>query len=231
MIDVITVGAGKAEATVQITNPKGIKTKVPTKPMANGHSAPILFKEPGPHKVEVSYGGMPAKGSPFKVDAIVPVSANNVHAYGPGLKEGTAKKPATFTVDRRAAPPGALGVSVEGPSEAKVNCTDNKDGTVNVEYLPTVPGDYKVNVIYDNAPIPGSPFKAKIEPATLDVGGIKAYGPGVEKTGKLMQTAWCDLADVWLKFVEKKTQIIHFLGSIYSKRKVDTDAYVGKLTR
>ncbi|XP_036366037.1 filamin-A isoform X2 [Octopus sinensis] len=183
MIDIITVGAGKAEATVQITNPKGVKTTVPTKPMANGHSAPILFKEPGPHKVEVSYGGMPAKGSPFKVDAVVPVSANNVHAYGPGLKEGTAKKPATFTVDRRAAPPGALGVSVEGPSEAKVNCTDNKDGTVNAEYFPTVPGDYKVNVIYDNAPIPGSPFKAKIQPATLDVGGIKAYGPGVEKTG------------------------------------------------
>ena len=183
IIDIITVGAGHGDAKVTITNPKGKKTNVPTRPMANGHTAPILFKEPGPHQVEVSYGGLPAKGSPFKVDAVIPTIANNVRAYGPGLSEGTAKTPAKFTIDRSAAPPGALGVSVEGPTEAKINCKDNKNGLIDVDYMPLEPGDYKVNVTYNKEHIPGSPFKAKIKPS-LGATGVKAYGPGLEPKGK-----------------------------------------------
>lgn len=165
-----------------ITNPKGVKTNVPTRSMANGSTAPILFKEPGPHKVEVSFAGTPVKGSPFKVDAVVPSTANNVRAYGPGLSEGTANTPAKFTIDRSAAPPGALGVSVEGPTEAKINCKDLKNGLIDVDYLPLIPGDYKVNVTYNKDHIPGSPFKATIKPS-LGATGVKAYGPGLEPQG------------------------------------------------
>lgn len=187
IIDILTVGAGQADAKVTIMNPKGMKTNVPTKPMANGHSAPIVFKEPGPHKVEVSYGGFPAKGSPFKVDAVVPSIANNVRAYGPGLTEGTAKTPAKFTIDRSAAKPGALGVSVEGPTEAKINCKDNKNGLIDVDYMPLEPGDYKVNVTYNKEHIPGSPFKAYIKPSQ-EATGVKAYGPGLEPKGVFLDS-------------------------------------------
>lgn len=51
---------------------------------------------------------------------------------------------------------------MEGPSKAEITCKDNKDGTCLVSYLPTAPGDYNINVKFDNKHIPGSPFTAKI---------------------------------------------------------------------
>ena len=50
-------------------------------------------------------------------------------------------KPALFTVDT-CGETGALGFSVEGPSQAKINCKDNGDGSADVDYVPTLPGNY-----------------------------------------------------------------------------------------
>ena len=52
--------------------------------------------------------------------------------------------PADFCVSTRGAGAGGLALAVEGPSKAEIGCQDNKDGTVNVSYLPTAPGEYKV---------------------------------------------------------------------------------------
>lgn len=54
---------------------------------------------------------------------------------------------------------------MEGPSKADMLCADNGDGTCSVSYLPTVPGSYKVNVLFDDKHINGSPFTAKISPS------------------------------------------------------------------
>ena len=47
--------------------------------------------------------------------------------------------PALFTVDT-CGETGSLGFSIEGPSQAKINCEDNGDGSADVDYVPTVPG-------------------------------------------------------------------------------------------
>ena len=57
---------------------------------------------------------------------------------------------------------GGLSVAVEGPSKAEINCHDNKDGTVAVNYLPAAPGEYKIIVKFAEKHIAGSPFTAKI---------------------------------------------------------------------
>lgn len=57
---------------------------------------------------------------------------------------------------------GGLSVAVEGPSKAEINCHDNKDGTVSVNYLPAAPGEYKIIVKFAGKHIAGSPFTAKI---------------------------------------------------------------------
>lgn len=41
---------------------------------------------------------------------------------------------------------GGLSLAVEGSSKAEISCHDNKDGTVSVSYLPTAPGEYKVDI-------------------------------------------------------------------------------------
>lgn len=44
---------------------------------------------------------------------------------------------------------------MEGPSEAKMSCTDNKDGSCSVEYIPYEPGTYNLNITYGGQPIKG----------------------------------------------------------------------------
>merc|ERR1712223_1360528 len=45
---------------------------------------------------------------------------------------------------------------------AEINCQDNKDGTVNVSYLPTAPGEYKICAKFADQHIDGSPFTCKV---------------------------------------------------------------------
>ncbi len=41
----------------------------------------------------------------------------------------------------RGAGTGGLGLTIEGASEAKMFCKDNKDGSCSVEYMPFTAGD------------------------------------------------------------------------------------------
>lgn len=55
----------------------------------------------------------------------------------------------------RGAGTGGLGLTIEGASEAKMFCKDNKDGSCSVEYMPFTAGDYDININYGGQPIPG----------------------------------------------------------------------------
>lgn len=61
------------------------------------------------------------------------------------------------------------GFSIEGPSQAKIECDDKGDGSCDVRYWPTEPGMYAVHVICDDEDIRDSPFMAHILPAANDV--------------------------------------------------------------
>lgn len=54
---------------------------------------------------------------------------------------------------------GSLGLAIEGPSEAKMTCKDNRDGSCSVEYTPTESGEYDVSIQFAEKHISGSPFK------------------------------------------------------------------------
>ena len=62
--------------------------------------------------------------------------STRVRAYGPGLESATTNEPTTFTIETKGAGQGSLGLAIEGPSEAKMVCKDNQDGTCLMEYLP-----------------------------------------------------------------------------------------------
>ena len=63
--------------------------------------------------------------------------------------------PAKFTINTRGAGLGGVGLSVVGPTEPKVDCVDNQDGTLSVEYLPDSPGDYEIGITFADQPVPG----------------------------------------------------------------------------
>jgi len=185
--NISTAGAGPGQAKVNVVSPSGRVTPAPVGQSPDGFLSQILATEPGPHEVKVTYNDVPVPNSPFKVNAVpegqLPTSgdATKVKAYGPGLRGGTSSSPCDFTIDTSAAGPGALGLTIDGPTKAEIECFDKGSGIYDVRYWPVEPGEYTTNILYDDKPIPGSPFKAQVVPAKMvDVSGVKTYGPGVE---------------------------------------------------
>nr|XP_020668107.1 filamin-C [Pogona vitticeps] len=185
-----TKGAGgQGQVDVKISSPsrRPIPCKVETGASSHLHSVKYMPPEEGPYKVDVTYDGHPVPGSPFTVEAVMPPDPSKVCAYGPGLKGGFVGKPAPFTIDTKGAGTGGLGLTVEGPCEAKIECQDNGDGSCSVSYLPTEPGEYAINILFAESHIPGSPFKADIKPV-FDPSKVTASGPGLER-GKVGEVA------------------------------------------
>ncbi|KAG7256275.1 hypothetical protein CRUP_015168 [Coryphaenoides rupestris] len=89
-------------------------------------------------------------------------------------------KAAPFAIDTKGAGTGGLGLTVEGPCEAKIECQDNGDGSCSVSFLPTEAGLYNINILFADRHIPGSPFKAAVRPA-FDPSKVRAGGPGLER--------------------------------------------------
>ncbi|XP_034962294.1 filamin-B isoform X4 [Zootoca vivipara] len=143
-------------------------------------TAKYIPREEGLYLVDVNYDGNPVPGSPYAVEATLPPDPSKVRAYGPGLQGGLVGKPAEFTIDTKGAGTGGLGLTVEGPCEAKIECSDNGDGTCSVSYLPTKPGEYLVNILFEDVHIPGSPFRADVE-MPFDASKVIATGPGLER--------------------------------------------------
>lgn len=89
-------------------------------------------------------------------------------------------KPAPFAIDTKGAGVGGLGLTVEGPCEAKIECQDNGDGSCSVSYLPTEPGEYAINILFAEQHVPGSPFKAVVQ-SPFDPSKVTVSGPGLER--------------------------------------------------
>ena len=109
--------------------------------------------------MDVLYDGIPVPGSPFNVNAQRGCNPRKVKAFGPGLERAVVNQTNVFTVETKGAGTGGLGLAIEGPSEAKMTCRDNRDGSCTVEYVPTEAGDYDISVKFADQSIPGSPFK------------------------------------------------------------------------
>ena len=58
-----------------------------------------------------------------------------------------------------------VGLRVEGPSQARLEPKKNPDGSMDVAYYPTEPGEYAVHVLCNQDDIPKSPYMADIKPA------------------------------------------------------------------
>ncbi|TNN21820.1 Filamin-C [Liparis tanakae] len=103
--------------------------------------------------------------SPFEVQVSEGAGPQKVRAWGPGLEAGLVGRSADFVVEAIGTEVGTLGFSIEGPSQARIECEDQGDGSCDVRYWPTEPGDYAVHVVCDDEDIRDSPFMARVLPA------------------------------------------------------------------
>ncbi|XP_015127266.1 filamin-A isoform X2 [Diachasma alloeum] len=169
------------KVSCSITNPSGGKTEKTITPQNDGtYRISYTPFEEGPHTIDILYDNVPVPGSPFSVNVKRICDPTKCKAYGPGLKKGIVDKVNKFTVETSDAGNGGLGLAIEGPSEAKMTCKDNYDGSCSVEYVPTEPGDYDVAIKFGEKHIPGSPFRVPVENAVEGRNDVIAYGPGLE---------------------------------------------------
>lgn len=185
----------------KITDPRGnvLPSKLTTDTSNDTFRINYTPSQAGPHTIECLYDNVPVPGSPFTVNVKGGNDPTRVRAYGPGLQGGVTNQAAVFTVETKSAGIGRLSFAIEGPSEAKITAVDKRDGTCEVSFMPTTPGDYDVTVRFDDKDIPGSPFKVFINdagatgatkkgkapaqtrapaPATVH-GDVKVFGPGL----------------------------------------------------
>uniref|UniRef100_A0A673Y6H1 Filamin A n=1 Tax=Salmo trutta TaxID=8032 RepID=A0A673Y6H1_SALTR len=162
-----------------IQNPSGAVTDAVITDRRDGtYNVEYTPYEEGPHSVKVAYDESPVPNSPFRVAVTEGCDPGRVRAHGPGLDSGITNKANKFTVETRGAGTGGLGLAVEGPSEAKMSCTDNKDGSCSVEYVPYEAGTYNLNITYGGQPIAGSPFQVPVSD-TVDSSKVKCQGVGL----------------------------------------------------
>ncbi|BFZ08117.1 hypothetical protein BsWGS_11156 [Bradybaena similaris] len=180
-----TKGAGEGQVGVQIFGPGGVEEKCQIKPVPGDegvYECIYVPSKPGTYIINVTFGDQHINKSPFKVE-VGPIWNTKIRAYGPGLEGGVVNQPAVFTVETNGEV-GALGFSIEGPSQAKIDCKDNGDGSADVTYWPTLAGEYAVHILCNDKDIPNSPYMANIvAPQAFNAGKVVAKGPGLERTG------------------------------------------------
>ncbi|XP_059218762.1 filamin-A isoform X4 [Stomoxys calcitrans] len=182
---IITHGLPKADLAVTITSPSGSRVKAHVIPTAEGFLVNFTPTQLGEYLLSICFGGTPITPRPFRLQCLSGSDSNKVRAFGPGLEKGLVGQPAEFMIDTRGAGQGGLGVTVEGPCEAAINCRDNGDGTCNVAYLPTEAGDYTVNITFNERHINGSPFQPIIFPLP-NLSNTRVSGIGIQPHGVIM---------------------------------------------
>lgn len=114
--------------------------------------------------MSVQRKGKHITNSPFKimVNTQEVGDAARVQVNGDGLIQGKTHINNGFKINTKSAGYGGLSLSIEGPSKAEIDCKDNDDGTLDVDYKPTEPGFYIINIKFADAHVPGSPFQVPI---------------------------------------------------------------------
>ncbi|XP_037087159.1 filamin-A-like [Pollicipes pollicipes] len=178
-----TDGAGDGQLQLRVIGPGGANESAHLREVEDGVYEGVYYPQrEGRYIVMITFGGHEIPRSPFEIN-VGPAKESAIRCYGPGLKGGVAHAPAVFTVETNGET-GALGFSIEGPSQTQIQCRDNGDGSADVTYVPTVPGEYAVHVLCATEDIPRSPWMAQIVPRTDgDARKVTVTGPGVQPEG------------------------------------------------
>lgn len=174
-------GVSPFDLSAHVTAPGGVTEDAAVSEVEDGlYGVSFVPKELGIHTVSVKYQDMHIPGSPFQftVGPLKDGGAHRVHAGGPGLERGEQNMPCEFNVWTREAGAGSLAISVEGPSKAEIDFKDRKDGSCNISYVVSEPGEYRVGIKFNDKHVPDSPYKVYVTPSLGDARLVElAEGP------------------------------------------------------
>lgn len=165
------LGITSFDLAAQVTSPGNVTEDAEVLEVEDGlYAVHFVPKELGVHTVSVRYKELHIPGSPFQftVGPLRDSGAHLVKAGGSGLERGECGVPSEFNVWTREAGGGSLAISVEGPSKADIEFKDRKDGSCDVSYVVTEPGEYRIGLKFNDRHIPDSPYKVYVSPSVGD---------------------------------------------------------------
>ncbi len=162
-------GAGEGSLEIGI-NCNGHYIPNQVKPLGNSKfEVHFLPQEPLTHYANISFNSEPIKGSPFPINI---ADTNSVTAQGKGLGLIPVNVPTSFQV--LASNTGASNINVHlfGPKGENVPARlyQQSNGDYVCEFTPTSVGQYRVDILYLNQPIAGSPYFATVyDPRAFEI--------------------------------------------------------------
>ena len=209
---VFTKKAGEGDVDVRVIDNNGEKVPADITDNKDGTYSVVYYPTAvGAYTVNITFNSESIPKSPFRVNVCQTNSAA-CRAYGPGLEKGFVNQNNEFKIETKGAGEGGLGLTIEGPSEAQIECKDNGDGSCDVTYLPPDPGDYVINILFADEHIPGSPFKARIS-YPFDASKVKVEGPGIEPGIRAGEPADIDIDTRLAGDAELKVEAVDELNS------------------
>ena len=119
-------------------------------------------QELGNLSISILYEKQAIPNSPFKVAVVDPASCF-VSGDALGGQGSVVGKPVNITVDAKAAGPGVVEPTLFGPSGIQPLKVDSKPGGMkDISSVPTIPGNYSLDLKLSGIPIPGSPFSIAV---------------------------------------------------------------------
>ncbi|KYQ96878.1 gelation factor [Tieghemostelium lacteum] len=139
----------------------------------------------GEYEIHVTLDGKPIKDIPKSIHIKPAADPNLSYAEGPGLEGGRENEQAQFKIhavdpDGNHRTDGGDGfvVTIDGPSTVDPTLIDNGDGTYDVDFTATEPGDYTINLTLDGDNVNGFPKVVTIKPVAVSENSY-AHGPGL----------------------------------------------------
>ncbi|XP_008201955.1 filamin-A isoform X1 [Nasonia vitripennis] len=179
--------AGPGELKVDMKTPDNHDLPISLTDNEDGtYTVDYVAPDPGTYTVNLNYGGLKVPKSPLKVNVQPRVDVSKVKVDG--LSNSlNVYQPTEFTIDTRAIgkPKGEsenIGCHIKNPSGGVTEkiITPQADGTYRVSYTPFEEGKHTIDILYDNIPVPGSPFSVNVKNVS-DASKCRAYGPGLQK--------------------------------------------------
>lgn len=173
-IDASLAGSGNIEITVN----DGMVTCNVEKRGSRQFVASFVPVEAIPHYIQMRFNDLDIPGSPWKIDvrnpAVVTVDTRAVQLVPVGILSEFEVHTGTIY--------GDIQVNITSPSNRTVraNVFNLRNGFYRVEFLPMEGGSHLIEVLYDGALVPGSPFVSKaydtsaisVSPVNVGVVGI-----------------------------------------------------------
>ncbi|XP_051156361.1 filamin-A [Leptopilina boulardi] len=170
-----TLGRPGKEFDVVISGPQGNAVPVRCYQHRDGNLlAEFTTNSTGTYKIDVLQGAKPVLGSPFFCQAFDP---NKIKLQELGPTTVAVHDHVAFKLIKTDAGMAELDVTATSPlgQELPLQVTPLNDGAELIEFSPSVPGTYMINVTYGGCTIPGSPLMCTVEAA----GQARAKGEGL----------------------------------------------------